>query len=67
MYVYNIRKCFQMFHLRVGIKGLHINEMFLFLHISTFRIKPKHLESVKVSHIRQGISADEMEVYIKVR
>jgi len=26
---------------------------------------PKHLESVKVSHIRQGISADEMEVYIK--
>ena len=27
---------------------------------------PKHLESVKVSHIRQGISADEMEVYIKV-
>ena len=25
---------------------------------------PKHLESVKVSHIRQGISAEEMNVYI---
>ena len=26
---------------------------------------PKHLESVKVSHIRQGITAEEMEGYIK--
>ena len=26
---------------------------------------PKHLESVKVSHIRQGITSEEMDVYIK--
>ena len=26
---------------------------------------PKHLESVKVSHVRQGMSPEEMEGYIK--
>ena len=26
---------------------------------------PKHLESVKVSHVRQGMSQEEMEGYIK--
>ena len=39
--------------------------MLIFPNYSGGSALPKHLESVKVSHIRQGITAEEMEGYIK--
>ena len=39
--------------------------MLIFSNYSGGSALPKHLESVKVSHIRQGITAEEMEGYIK--